>query len=89
MTGREPAAPTPACCWLSPALPVALKDNIRWLPLTQILSWLKKEYSADSAMHICPETIYRALLLRNGEGLDKRFALKLRTGRRIRKTRWQ
>ena len=40
MTGRDPAAPKPACCWLSSAIPVALNGNIRWLPLTQILSRL-------------------------------------------------
>lgn len=39
-------------------------------------------------MRVCPETIYRALLLRENHGLHKRFASKLRTGRRIRKTRW-
>ena len=67
---------------------VQRKLNRFWSP-DEICGWLKKEYPDDSAMRICPETIYRALLLRNGEGLDKRFALKLRTGRRIRKTRWQ
>ena len=40
-------------------------------------------------MRVCHETIYRALLLREGAGLHKRYALKLRTGRRIRKTRWR
>ena len=40
-------------------------------------------------MQRCHETIYRALLLREDAGLHKRHAVKLRTGRRIRKTRWR
>jgi IS30 family transposase len=39
-------------------------------------------------MHLCAETIYRALLLPNGRGLDTRYCASLRTGRRIRKSRW-
>ena len=39
-------------------------------------------------MRLCPETIYRALLVPGGQGLHKRYCRKLRTGRRIRKSRW-
>ena len=39
-------------------------------------------------MRLCPETIYRELLLRDNTTLHKRYCLKLRTGRRIRKSRW-
>ena len=40
-------------------------------------------------MRVCHETIYQALLVRDDTGLHKRYAKKLRTGRRIRKTRWR
>ena len=49
----------------------------------------EKHYPDDLTMRLSPETIYRALLLRDDHGLHKRFAMKLRTGRRIRKTRWR
>jgi transposase, IS30 family len=39
-------------------------------------------------MRLCPETIYRELLLRDNTTLHKRYCLRLRTGRRIRKSRW-
>ena len=39
-------------------------------------------------MRLCAETIYRALLLPNGRGLNTRYCSSLRTGRRIRKSRW-
>jgi conjugative relaxase-like TrwC/TraI family protein len=42
----------------------------------------------DLSMRLCPETIYRELLLRNNTTLHNRYCLKLRTGRRIRKSRW-
>ena len=50
---------------------------------------MKKHYPDDLTMSLSPETIYRALLLREDSGLHKRFAVTLRTGRRIRKTRWR
>jgi hypothetical protein len=39
-------------------------------------------------MRLCPETIYRELLLRDDTSLHKKYCLKLRTGRGIRKSRW-
>lgn len=50
---------------------------------------MRKHFPDDQTMRLCPETIYRALLLREGQGLHKRFSVKLRTGRRVRKTRWR
>ncbi|WP_051973739.1 IS30 family transposase [Cryobacterium sp. MLB-32] len=67
---------------------VQRKLNRCWSP-DEICGWMKKHYPDDQTMRLCPETIYRALLLRDDYGLHKRFALKLRTGRRIRKTRWR
>ncbi|MEO7147193.1 MAG: IS30 family transposase [Terrimesophilobacter sp.] len=66
---------------------VQRKLNRCWSP-DEICGWMKKTYPEDLTMRLCPETIYRALLLREDHGLHKRFATKLRTGRRIRKTRW-
>jgi IS30 family transposase len=67
---------------------VQRKLNRCWSP-EEICGWMKKTYPEDLTMRLCPETIYRALLLRENHGLHKRFASKLRTGRRIRKTRWR
>jgi IS30 family transposase len=66
---------------------VQRKLNRFWSP-EEISGWLRKTYPADPAMRICHETIYRALLLREDAGLHKRYTGKLRTGRRVRRTRW-
>ncbi|GAA1497839.1 IS30 family transposase [Paeniglutamicibacter kerguelensis] len=67
---------------------VQRKLNRCWSP-DEISGWMKKAYPDDHDLRICPETIYRSLLLPQGQGLHKRYAAKLRTGRRIRKTRWR
>lgn len=67
---------------------VQRKLNRCWSP-DEICGWMKKTYPDDLTLRLCPETIYRALLLRDGQGIHKRYATKLRTGRRIRKTRWR
>ncbi|WP_235833557.1 IS30 family transposase [Orlajensenia flava] len=67
---------------------VQRKLNRCWSP-EEISGWLRKTYPEDDGMRVCHETIYRALPLREDTGLHKRYALKLRTGRRIRKTRWR
>lgn len=67
---------------------VQRKLNRCWSP-DEISGWMKKTYPDDQSLRLCPETIYRALLLRESRGLHKRYATKLRTGRRIRKTRWR
>lgn len=66
---------------------VQRKLNRCWSP-EEISGWMKKTYPNDQELRICPETIYRSLLLPQGQGLHKRYAARLRTGRRIRKTRW-
>jgi transposase, IS30 family len=67
---------------------VQRKLNRCWSP-EEISGWLRRTYPRDATMRLCHETIYRALLLREGAGLHKRYAVKLRTGRRLRKTRWR
>ena len=66
---------------------VQRKLNRYWSP-DEICGWLRLTFPADESMRLCAETIYRALLLPNGRGLDTRYCLSLRTGRRIRKSRW-
>ncbi|QSB24655.1 IS30 family transposase [Curtobacterium sp. 24E2] len=66
---------------------VQRKLNRFWSP-EEISGWLRKTYPTDPTMRICHETIYRALLLRDDAGLHKRYTGKLRTGRRVRRTRW-
>jgi len=67
---------------------VQRKLNRHWSP-EEISGWLRKTYTADPTMRICHETIYRALLTRDGSGLRKSLHMRLRTGRRIRKHRWR
>jgi IS30 family transposase len=66
---------------------VQRKLNRYWSP-DEISGWLRRTYPTDDSMHLCAETIYRALLLPNGRGLATRYCSSLRTGRRIRKSRW-
>ncbi len=66
---------------------VQRKLNRFWSP-DEISGWLRLTFPADESMRLCAETIYRALLLPNGRGLDTRYCSSLRTGRRIRKSRW-
>ena len=66
---------------------VQRKLNRCWSP-DEISGWLRLTYPTSRSLWVCPETIYRALLVPGGEGLDKRYCRKLRTGRRIRKSRW-
>jgi len=66
---------------------VQRKLNRYWSP-DEISGWLRLTFPADESMRLCAETIYRALLLPNGRGLDTRYCSSLRTGRRIRKSRW-
>ena len=66
---------------------VQRKLNRCWSP-DEICGWMKKTYPDESSMRLCPETIYRELLLRDNASLHKRYCHKLRTGRRVRKSRW-
>ncbi|PQP19561.1 IS30 family transposase [Rhodococcus opacus] len=58
-----------------------------WSP-EEISGWLKLTYPDDPSMRLCPETMYRALLVPGGKGLDKKYCTKLRSGRSVRKPRW-
>lgn len=58
-----------------------------WSP-EEISGWLRLTYPGDESRQVYPETIYRALLVPGGRGLHPRYCRKLRTGRRIRKSRW-
>jgi transposase, IS30 family len=66
---------------------VQRKLNRCWSP-DEISGWLRRTYADDQSWWLCPETIYRALLVPGGQGLHKRYCRRLRTGRRIRKSRW-
>jgi IS30 family transposase len=66
---------------------VQRKLNRSWSP-DEISGWLRLRHPEDGAMQLCPKTIYRALLVPGGQGLHKRYCRRLRTGRRIRKSRW-
>jgi IS30 family transposase len=66
---------------------VQRKLNRCWSP-DEISGWLRLTHPDDSSMQLCPETIYRSLLVPGGQGLHKRYCRRLRTGRRIRKSRW-
>ena len=66
---------------------VQRKLNRCWSP-DEISGWLQLTHPENQSMQLCPETIYRALLVPGGQGLHKRYCAKLRTGRRIRKSRW-
>jgi IS30 family transposase len=68
-------------------LVVQRKLNRCWSP-DEISGWLGLTHPGDRSMQLCPETIYRALLVPGGQGLHKRYCGRLRTGRRIRKSRW-
>lgn len=86
---RQRARPKPHRLTADAALRrlVQRKLNRFWSP-EEISGWLRKTYPADPAMRICHETIYRALLLQDDAGLHKRYTGKLRTGRRVRRSRW-
>ena len=66
---------------------VQRKLNRCWSP-EQISGWLRCTYPEDTSMRLCPETIYQALVVPGGTGLNKRYCGKLRTGRAIRRSRW-
>jgi IS30 family transposase len=66
---------------------VQRKLNRYWSP-EQISGWLRRAYPHDVTMLLCPETIYRALVVPDGIGLHRRYCAKLRTGRTIRRSRW-
>ncbi|MDI9980203.1 IS30 family transposase [Rhodococcus sp. IEGM 1307] len=66
---------------------VQRKLDLHWSP-DEISGWLKVTFPDDHRMRVGHETIYRALLVRGGQGLDKGYCSKLRTGRTQRKSQW-
>lgn len=66
---------------------VQRKLNRYWSP-DEISGWLRRIYPDDTQMRVSPETIYRALLVPGGANLHERYCQRLRTGRRLRKSRW-
>ena len=66
---------------------VQRKLNRYWSP-DEISGWLRRNHPDDTQLRVSPETIYRALLLPGGGSLHERYCQRLRTGRRIRKSRW-
>lgn len=66
---------------------VQRKLNRCWSP-EEIAGWLRLTHPANTQMNVCAETIYRALLVPGGQGLHKRYCAKLRTGRKLRRSRW-
>ena len=58
-----------------------------WSP-DEISGWLRRTHPDDPQMRLSPETIYRALLVPGGANLHERYCQRLRTGRRIRRSRW-
>ena len=66
---------------------VQRKLNRYWSP-DEISGWLRRTHPDNVQLRISAETIYRALLLPGGGSLHERYCQRLRTGRRIRKSRW-
>lgn len=66
---------------------VQRKLNRCWSP-DEISGWLRLNHPENPTMQLCAETIYRALLVPGGRGLHKRYCAKLRTGRRLRRSRY-
>lgn len=66
---------------------VQRKLDLHWSP-DEISGWLKVTFPDNPRMRVGHETIYRALLVRGGQGLDKAYCSKLRTGRTQRKSQW-
>lgn len=63
---------------------VQRKLNRYWSP-EQISGWLASIHPGQASMLVCPETIYRALLVPGTRCLHRRYCAKLRTGRTMRR----
>lgn len=53
--------------------PLEARKLNRYVSPFDISGWLRLTFPADESMRLCAETIYRALLLPNGRGLDTRY----------------
>lgn len=80
--------PRPSKLARSPELREAVQDKLDrlWSP-DQICGWLRDHHGQDTTMRLCPESVYRALLVPGGQGLDRRLTRRLRSGRAMRKAR--
>jgi transposase, IS30 family len=65
---------------------VQAKLELEWSP-EQIAAWLRRDYPARRAWHLCHETIYQAVYHGGNHGLTRQLTVKLRTGRPLRKRR--
>ena len=65
---------------------VASKLILDWSP-EQISGWLKTEYSDDESLRVSHETIYRSLFIQARGALKKELLDRLRTKRRMRRSR--
>jgi IS30 family transposase len=66
---------------------VQRKLNRRWPP-EQIAGWLRTIDPEDRTRWWCAETIYRTLLVPGAQVLHRRYTARLRTGRRLRRSRY-
>jgi IS30 family transposase len=62
--------------------------DLRWSP-EQIAACLPAQFPNQPEMHVAHDTIYQTLYLQARGGLRREVAAALRTGRAIRKPRWQ
>ncbi|WP_298807042.1 helix-turn-helix domain-containing protein [uncultured Pseudokineococcus sp.] len=66
---------------------VQRKLNRYWSP-EQIAGWLRETHPDDPSRWVCAETIYRALIVPGAQVLAQRYTARLRTGRRLRRSRY-
>ena len=82
--------PKPRKITANPQLRQTVQDRLdaRWSP-EQITTYLRALFPDQPEMHVSCETIYQTLYLQARGGLRREVATALRTGRAIRKPRWQ
>lgn len=80
--------PKPSKFALNPELRALVQDmlNARWSP-EQVSRRLKRDFPDRLELHVCHETIYRALYVQGRGQLRRDLAGALRTGRAVRKPR--
>lgn len=66
---------------------VQRKLNRYWSP-QQIAGWLRATHPDDPGRWVCAETIYQALIVPGAQVLAQRYTARLRTGRRLRRSRY-
>ncbi|MEU1392521.1 MULTISPECIES: IS30 family transposase [unclassified Nonomuraea] len=80
--------PKPGKIGQNPHLQAYIQDRLhkRWSP-EQIVRSLRRTYPERAEMHVCHETIYRALYVQGRGELRRELTRALRTGRTMRKPR--